>query len=392
MADAGNPREEMLEQAGQLVMSGRAVALVASDHEALSAILGELAMSLIEFGGEITRLDAMVSHERSDISRALADTLRVPESELVDVLRLRGDTSNPLLLLVDNAECLSTGAMRRLAELMALTGGGLGLAMAGEMELEDALDEGALPVDLVFDADEVGVPPLLEDEQEGEALVLPWKHISAVMGLLLLIWLLWPREETPEPQVQTLVLPEPVVLPEVVAEPDGEAELEMIDRPPAPAVPAMDEPPSAEVAEPSPEPAPTEAEEIAKVPAPPPPEPQAQTEDVSEPPLTGLAAELGYRQEDWLLAANAQHWVLQVALGSSEDAARRVLDRLGKRRGAYYRTRRSGEEVYIVLAGTWADRDQALQARASLPPELRDRGPFPRQVAAIQSEILAHLR
>ena len=386
MAGQIDAREEMLEQAGQLVMSGRAAALVASDHEALSALLGDLAMSLIEFGGEIVRLDAMVTHERTAVSGALADVLQVPESELGAVLQLRGDTSNPLLLLVDNAECLSVNALRRLGELLTLTGGGLGVALAGEPELEDLLDEGGFPVELVFDADEVDLPVLRPEGQgDREALVLPWKHISAIVGLLLLIWLLWPREQADAPEVQPLALPEPVTLPEVVAEPDGvlsepDGVLSEPDPPPAPE-PA---PVAAPAADPEAPPAPA---------APPAPEPEAPAPaQKSEPPLTGLAAELGYRQEDWLLAADGGLWVLQVALGSSEDAARRVLDRLGKRRGAYYRTRRSGEEVYIVLAGTWADREQALQARASLPPELRDRGPFPRQMSQIQSEILASLR
>ena len=382
-------REEMLEQAGQVVMSGRAAALVASDHEALSALLGQLAMGLIEFGGEIVRLDAMVSHERADVSRALADSLQVPESELGAVLQLRGDTSNPLLLLVDNAECLSTGALRKLGELLSLTGGGLGLALAGEPELEDLLDESGLPVELVFDADDLAVPMLEpEDGSDGETLVLPWKHISAIVGLLLLIWLLWPREHGADPEVQPLALPEPVTLPEVVAEPDGADESALAPSPAAPRAVAPETLPEPVVVEP-----------VAPEPVAPPPRPEAPApaksapvEQKSEPPLTGLAAELGYRQEDWLLAANAGHWVLQVALGSSEDAARRVLDRLGKRRGAYYRARRNGEEVYIVLAGTWPDREQALQARASLPPELRDRGPFPREVAQIQSEIRASLR
>lgn len=386
MSSQAQAAEEMLEQAAQLVMSGRQVALVASDHEVLSALLGELAMGLIEFGAEIVRIDALATHAPDAVLAALADAMQVPVSELAGVLRLRADTSNPLLVLVDNAECLSLQALSQLTRLNAVAAGGVGLALAGEQELQDLLAESGLEPELVFDADELGdaAIPLL-DESTGAGLVLPWKHISAVVGLLLLVWLLWPREEAAE-HTRELALPEPMVVPEVVAEPD--------DQPGAEPAPVFVEP------EPEPEPAPESAPAPEPVPEPEPqpaqavapaPTPARDTAPETAPP-TGLAAELGIREEDWLLAQAEDRWVLQLALAGSEDAARRQIAQLGGGVGAYYRAQRSGKVVYIVLAAHWATRDEALQARAALPPSLRDRGPFPRPMAEIQSEILAGSR
>jgi DamX protein len=102
-----------------------------------------------------------------------------------------------------------------------------------------------------------------------------------------------------------------------------------------------------------------------------------------------MAAELGYRNEDWLLAQPAERWVLQVAVATSEDGARAMLDRLGRERSAYYRARRDGRVMFVVLAGTWASRDQAAAGRDKLAAEFRQRGPFPRELRAIHSEIIA---
>ena len=105
--------------------------------------------------------------------------------------------------------------------------------------------------------------------------------------------------------------------------------------------------------------------------------------------MTGLAADIGYRNEDWLLAQAADRWVLQVAVATSEDAARAMLDRLGRDRSAYYRARRDGRVVFIVLSGTWATRDQAAAGRDKLAYEFRQRGPFPREMRAVHNEIIA---
>jgi DamX protein len=90
-----------------------------------------------------------------------------------------------------------------------------------------------------------------------------------------------------------------------------------------------------------------------------------------------------------LLAQPADRWVLQIAVANSEDGARAMLDRLGRDRAAYYRARRDGRVVFVVLAGTWTSRDQALAGRDRLAEEFRQRGPFPREMRAIHGEIIA---
>ena len=115
------------------------------------------------------------------------------------------------------------------------------------------------------------------------------------------------------------------------------------------------------------------------------PEPQASPEPAVDP--SSLDAELAYRGEDWLLMRPPERWMLQLALAGDEKRARDLLDRLGPERGAYYRARRDGEVVYIVLAGPYGSRDQALGARSGLPGFFRERGPFPRSVKEIAAEI-----
>jgi septal ring-binding cell division protein DamX len=45
--------------------------------------------------------------------------------------------------------------------------------------------------------------------------------------------------------------------------------------------------------------------------------------------------------------------------------------------------------VFVVLAGTWSSRDQAAAGRDKLADEFRQRGPFPRELRAVHSEIIA---
>lgn len=106
----------------------------------------------------------------------------------------------------------------------------------------------------------------------------------------------------------------------------------------------------------------------------------------AKPRLSGLNAQLGYRGGDWLATEPDSDWFLQVMATSREDGARHVLDRID-RKGAYYRAKRGGKWVYVVLAGPYPSRDAALKARASLPDNLRKAGPFPREMAGIRKEL-----
>lgn len=106
----------------------------------------------------------------------------------------------------------------------------------------------------------------------------------------------------------------------------------------------------------------------------------------SEPALSGLDAELGYQQEDWLATLDDSRWFLQITVTSQEANARGVLDQL-ERKGAYYRAERNGKAVYLVLSGDYSSRQAALDAKSMLPAKLRSAGPFPRKMADIRSEL-----
>ncbi|MGB1221433.1 MAG: hypothetical protein ACPG43_07825, partial [Alcanivoracaceae bacterium] len=122
-------QDEVIEQIAQVVMSGRCALACANDHEMLSLLLGDLAMSLIEYGGELARLDALHAHEPAAMLESLVIALGVSRDDLVQSLRIRGETGNPLLLLVDNAECLSAASLRNLGKLLNGTHGGLGVVL-----------------------------------------------------------------------------------------------------------------------------------------------------------------------------------------------------------------------------------------------------------------------
>ena len=215
----------------------------------------------------------------------------------------------------------------------------------------------------------------------------------------MLVWLFWPGEEdrqAGDPDVALLDLPPPpqdLSEDPPVTEPPTDTALPVAPSPPPEPATAPPEPEEPVPAPPvAPAPAPKPAPPVAKpAPAPTPaPKPAAKPAPVpSKPALTGMAAELAYRNEDWLLAQPAERWVLQVAVATSEDGARAMLDRLGRERSAYYRARRDGRVVFVVLAGTWASRDQAAAGRDKLADEFRQRGPFPRELRAVHSEIIA---
>jgi DamX protein len=381
--------EELVDQLTSEAMAGRMVLLIGADPEAVSERLGFAVERLIDFGTELLRFDALQFHSADSMMAELADVLGIDAGHVMVGLKVRGQTGNPLLMVIDNAECLAADARALLRQLATETESGLGVIFGGEPDAEAALLGAGIPLALVLESAEVahepevgaaaGISLRAETGQQRrrrggstlEGLSVPWRHLAAVLGLLLLVWLFWPGEgkEVAEQQLSVLELPliadEPLDLePEPLTVPEPAARL------PAPAPLA---------AEPAPVPAPAPAPKPSPSPAP----------TATAPALTGLAADIGYRNEDWLLAQAADRWVLQVAVATSEDAARAMLDRLGRDRSAYYRARRDGRMVFIVLAGTWASRDQAVAGRDKLADEFRQRGPFPREMRAVHSEIIA---
>jgi DamX protein len=392
--------EELVDQLTSEAMSGKMVLLVGAEPEAVSERLGMAVERLIDFGVELLRFDALQFHSADTLMADLADVLSIDNEHVMVGLKVRGQTGNPLLMVVDNAECLAADARATLKQLARETDAGIGVIFGGEPDAEAALLDAGIPLSLVLESAEVideeaDVAPVLSAEPRVrrkapamlDGLTVPWRHLAAVGGLLVLVWLFWPGDKAVTEDVRLLDLPEPpatltVEEPAVaaVAEPPLEPVRELTVPEEQVAEPVI--PPPVVAPEPAPRPAPAPAPAPKPAPAPATPPPAA-------PALTGLAAELGYRHEDWLLAQPADRWVLQIAVANSEDGARAMLDRLGRDRSAYYRARRDGRVVFVVLAGTWGSRDQALAGRDRLADEFRQRGPFPREMRAIHSEIIA---
>ncbi len=77
---------------------------------------------------------------------------------------------------------------------------------------------------------------------------------------------------------------------------------------------------------------------------------------------------------------------MQMYATSQEANARAVLDQLD-RKGAYYPAKRNGKTVFLVLAGDYSSRQAALDAKSTLPAELRSAGPFPRKMGDVRGEL-----
>lgn len=392
--------DELVDQLTSEAMAGRMVLLVGADPEAVSERLGLSVEKLIDFGVELLRFDALQFHTADSLMAELADVLGIDSEHVMVGLKVRGQTGNPLLMVVDNAECLAADARALLRRLATQTESGLGVIFGGEPDSEPALLDAGVPLSLVLESAEVATAepepvavmqmPAARKSLLPGGVTIPWRHLAAVAGLLLLVMLFWPDEETlPEPDVRQLSLPE--VSQEVITvqpEPVEEGATDL----PEPVAEAPEPPPVVAQVEPAVEP-PAEPPRAAPAVKPAPvakPAPAPAVVPVNRTPaLTGMAADLAYRNEDWLLAQTAERWMLQVAAASSEDAARAMLDRLGRERSAYYRARRNGKVVFVVLAGSWASRDKALAGREKLASEFRQLGPFPREMRAIHSEIIA---
>lgn len=399
-------RDEIIEQSAQVVQGGRLAVLTSADPEQLSMLLGDIAVSMMDAGADVIRVDAFDKGAGSRVIRALCDYLGVEPGELLAGLRIRGETGNPVCLVVDNADCLEDKALDVLQRLLEGTACGVGVLLGGEQEVSGWLQDRGLAVASAIDVDACDPADVFTDEQDDEPAgalwrALPWRHLAAALGLGILVWLFWPSESPSPGTVQALALPEPParVEPEEKVEPEpapvvpDSAQLReagiLVDAAPAEQAPA----PEVET-KPEPKPAPV-TPPAPKVAAPttqaPPPKaaPAPAPAAKPEPSLSGLSAELGYRQEEWLLTQAPGQWVLQVALSATEDGARKLLDQIGHSRSAYYRAERGGKAVYIVLAGPWPDRDRATAGKQSLPASLQALGPFPRELAGIQKEIRA---
>ncbi|KGD64323.1 hypothetical protein Y5S_02378 [Alcanivorax nanhaiticus] len=299
---------------------------------------------------------------------------------------------------------LSDGNLSAL--LKSLTSGGEVVATdADDHEVRfgalDPEDESEFDVDQAVD---VGYED--QDSEVEDRAAPPWRHISAVAGLLIVVVLLWvglSSEPDSDSELTTRALDLPVPAAEMSdaesapvqedsvqpMEPTMEpvARLEDLESREAPArqeggvilepvadpVMQSDPPPKDPVMvleEKAPDVEPVEA----------PPQEKAA---VAEEPLVD---DKGYQHAGWLASLNDDRWFLQITATSQQEGARRVLDDV-QRKGAYYEAERNGKTVWLVLSGDYSSRQAALDAKASLPAKLREAGPFPRKMGDIRSEL-----
>lgn len=401
----------------------------------VSTLLGEAAMELVDMAS-VVRVDARETADKRGIMEALMVAFGASHEDFSAVLK-EALAERPVVLVIDNAHLLQEEGLQAVAMLRKKLGRSFSALLGATdsfperlygTELEDAdvlrpeqLDIGACAdflesvVDLRLDDEMLvslhrqtdGLPGALlaAVAEDASAPVLrpplPWRHIAAVLGLALLLLVLWPRGE-PEPEVRELSLPPMVreVSPEQEPAPESPAPSSLEEasgtQEPAPELAAQRLP------EPLPEPAVEAAPPQVAVESEPPAEPVAEpTEPTVEsepdsptvvraetgPQLRGLDAELGYRREDWLLGLPESRWMLQLTLATTEDAARALLDRVGRERGGYYRAEREERTVYVVLSGPYPSRAAALGARETLPSDLAAAGPFPRALQTIHDEL-----
>ncbi len=151
----------------------------------------------------------------------------------------------------------------------------------------------------------------------------------------------------------------------------------------------------------------TAAQERAERPVNEPREPQpARSEPAAEPKVSAAAAEtldqspieveeksasdgaFGLSEhERQLLRANADHLTLQILSSTSEQGMAQFVRQHAALGVRYYARIRNGREQFVAVLGEYNDRAAAQQAIAGLPAALRQQKPWPRAIAAVQTEI-----
>ena len=122
--------------------------------------------------------------------------------------------------------------------------------------------------------------------------------------------------------------------------------------------------------------------------------PQAQPPAGGEPPAADETARdeamraLPHR-ERWLLAQPASRFTLQLLGSRSENSLKAYINRhrLDLEQIAYYKGRFKGGDWYVLLYGSYPDKQAALTARAGLPPKVRAGKPWPRSFGSVHKAI-----
>ena len=92
--------------------------------------------------------------------------------------------------------------------------------------------------------------------------------------------------------------------------------------------------------------------------------------------------------ESFLMSLPEQQFVLQIVAASKKASLIQFISQQSNKHRLYlYQGERQGKLWYIVVEGPYADKQQALNGRNSLPPKLAKSGPWPRDLKSIHTEI-----
>lgn len=110
--------------------------------------------------------------------------------------------------------------------------------------------------------------------------------------------------------------------------------------------------------------------------------PPLQSTRVNSTPISASASAA------WLWDQDPRHFTLQLLGTGSEERLQAFIREHGLGgEVAYFRTRRDNQDWFVLVHGSYPDRDQAKAARAELPGGLRAAKPWPRSFAGLHAEV-----
>lgn len=107
-------------------------------------------------------------------------------------------------------------------------------------------------------------------------------------------------------------------------------------------------------------------------------------------PLEQTTGNMGKRnrQRNWILEAKGTDYTLQLMGSYSEAAILQLIESQGNDDAfAYFETKHRNQPWYVLTVGQYKDRESALLAISSLPPNLQSQKPWARSVASIRAAL-----
>jgi len=130
------------------------------------------------------------------------------------------------------------------------------------------------------------------------------------------------------------------------------------------------------------------------------PEPEPEKITVVEKPKTIIKSEplisptlqqlnrLGLHDANWLRQQNSQNWTLQLLGARDEKTLLKFVQRNNLSKNvAWYKTWLTSKPYYVLVYGSYADRDTARNSVANLPPKVRSLRPWVKSMKSVQQAI-----